>query len=202
MSSTLFRHAAAALSAGLFLFAATQAQATLAPVRVNVETELHYASGGFGNGMGTGLFFGIGDRLMIDASNETWGLCSLSGCVVDADGNQVAAGGPTGGVPVGTDITHFGQTFKSGVLVGTLGNSPFFLIGSSYDQILASGGGELKLFHWDLRPAGGGPSGGIQVEIDPTDASTAPGIPLPATAVLLLSGVAGLAGLRRWRTSR
>jgi hypothetical protein len=202
MNVSAIRRIAAAVSAATLLLLSAQANATFTPVRVNVETEFHYASGGFGNGLATGLFFDIGDRLNIDASNETWGLCGLSGCVVDADGNAIVSGGPTGGLSIPPTYTHFGQTFKPGVLVGTIGNSPFFMIGSSYDQVLASGGGELKLFQWDLRPIGGGPSGGIQVEIDPTDASTAPEVPVPATAALLLTGMAGLAGLRRWRAHR
>lgn len=197
MTAFSFRGAAAAFCAAFTLLTTSYAHATFTPVRVNVETEFHYASGGFGNGFATGLFFGIGDRLNIDASNETWGLCGLSGCVVDADGNAIVAGGPTGGLSIPPTYTHFGQTFKPGVLVGTIGNSPFFLIGSSYDQVLGSGGGELKLFQWDLRPIGGGPSGGIQVEIDPTDAARAPEVPVPPAAALLLTGLTGLAILRR-----
>lgn len=87
----------------------------------------------------------------------------------------------------------FGQQFQFGTLVARIGASPnpFFQIGTSFSGVAAISG-VLNMFNWDT--AYGDNSGFLRVTITTPDTAA---VPLPATALLLLGALGGMAGLRR-----
>ena len=90
----------------------------------------------------TGVYVNSGSLLSIASQvSDTWTLGVSYEEEVNADGTNAS------NTNLGA-YTQDGQTFTYGSMVGRIGNSPYFLIGTSYNQV-ANASGNLWLGCWD-----------------------------------------------------
>lgn len=94
------------------------------------------------NLLDTGVYVNSGSLLSVASQvSDTWTLGVSYQEEVNADGTNA----------LNTNLgayTQDGQTFMLGSMVGKIGNSPYFLVGTSYNQV-ASASGNLFLGCWD-----------------------------------------------------
>jgi len=127
--------------------------------------------------LNTGVYVNSGDLLTISNDiTDTWTFGPYNK-EVNADG--VNPFGLTFG-----SLTQNGQTFGYGTMVGRIGNNPYFLVGTSFNQV-ANKSGNLFLGCWDDNYSDN--SGWITASVSTT--YTFPfGAPLPAAAPALMLG--------------
>lgn len=153
-----------------------------------------------GVGVSTGIFYTVGDPLLVTAAvGDLWSAGPLprwsnaDGLIVD---DLMATGADDSGEVAGTIIgdnifglhSQHGISLPHGTLVGSI-DGTFFKIGtdSSLNTPLAPATGELLLWYWD------------QNNSDNLEFITASVVPLPAAFWLLGSGLLGMIGLSRRR---
>jgi hypothetical protein len=137
------------------------------------------------NPQDTGINVTAGQALQITSStDDTWSLGPVDPVKGTRDCNA-------DGLPSGTwgQYTEGGQTFNYGAMVGRIADGPFFLVGTSYGPTTLTSSGRLYLVCWDSNYNDN--SGFIKTNV----------IPLPASILLLGSGMLGLGllGFRRRR---
>ena len=130
------------------------------------------------NLLDTGVYVNAGSLLSISNQNtDTWTLGISYQEEVNADGINALDSN------IGT-YTKDGQTFLLGSMVARIGNSPYFLVGTSYNQV-SNKSGNLFLGCWDHDYLDN--SGWITSSIQST--YTFPiGAPLPSTVPALFLG--------------
>ena len=133
--------------------------------------------------LATGLTFAAGDTFTVTtAADDLWSMdYRLPYKDANANGNTAYWA-----------FEHGGLTAWIGTLVGRIGSS-YFALGTDV-TVTAAEAGELYLFAWDSNI--GDNAGSIAVNVE-----TPAAVPLPATALLLLGGLGGIATLRRKRTA-
>lgn len=169
--------------------ALTSTAASAVTQSFDVDAELYTWTSG-SSGLMTGITLMAGDTFSTDVSlSASWLVCTLNEefCRVDADGNRTSGSGDFG------IYTAEGFSAMTGSLVGRLGTGAFFEIGSDVKNLVAGNDGELSLFMWD----GGNTSNNSEAITVSVTYATAP-IPLPAGGVLLVTGLIGLGGIRRF----
>jgi hypothetical protein len=135
----------------------------------------------------TSVYVSSGSFLSIsNLTYDTWTLGSYTQ-ECNADGTD----------PFNNNLGYYtanGQTFLLGAMVGKIGNSPYFLVGTSYNQI-ANTSGNLFLGCWDYDYLDN--SGWITASVSSTY-NLPIGAPLPASIpVMFLSGISSLGFLKR-----
>jgi hypothetical protein len=136
-----------------------------------------------GTGQAT-IALNAGDAFSITADPlDTWSL-GAPPRDFNADGLEDSVGTAYG------SFSFAGQSFQFGSLVGRIDLGSFFLVGTNFSGT-AGASGILYLFNWDTFY--GDNSGSIEASI-----TTGPSaVPLPATALMLMGGLGGLAAMRR-----
>jgi hypothetical protein len=125
---------------------------------VDVQARQNSISGGVA--LDTGVDVVAGQRLFLHADfSDTW---SAGAADRTSNANGLRPGNPFGG-NYGLYTDGFsGQSFYYGALVGRIGDGPYFLVGTDYDQP-ASRCGRLTLYYWDSNYADN--SGSINVTV-------------------------------------
>lgn len=157
---------------------------TVSAATVTVESAANSTGGGVG--APTGITLVLGQAFTVTAGLlDTWVLganeptCTREG---NADGLSSCPAYPS--------YTSGGLTAFYGTLVGKIGDSAYFVIGTNFNNT-AIAAGELLLFNFDSNTSDN--SGEIVATVSAVSAA----VPLPAGGVLLLSALGGFAALRR-----
>jgi hypothetical protein len=170
--------------AGAFAaFGFPSAQAASVSYDVSTVTDLAAFGRTAGAGLDTGIVLAAGERFRVTADpNDTW-----QTYITPADPTRSEN---ADGMVRSQRLTMFGQTLVMSSLVGKIGDGDFFQLGTVFDGF-ANAAGVLRLYVWERHAKDN--AGDIRVTVQ-----TAP-VPLPASAPLLLAGLAAFAALRRRR---
>jgi len=144
---------------------------------------------GSGVDLDTGVDLSIDDRLVVTAT----GCWSAGAAPRDSDADGLDGSSPC---PPTGDFGFFsfdGESFRFGALVGRLDSQDWFLIGTSFDQVLTQAG-RLFLVYWDSNNHDN--SGSVKATITVNPDAT---VPLPGSLLLLGVGLLGSAVLVRGR---
>jgi hypothetical protein len=134
----------------------------------------------------TGIFLALGDPFSLAVSGA-WS--------IDAGGSFI---GPEGTDAYGNICQPEGAAAKCGALVGRIGTGAYFSIGTGIASVAAEAG-ELILRNNDNDFLNN--VGALTVRITYPDPDDNPRVPLPASGLLLLSGLAGAVAWRKRRQS-
>jgi hypothetical protein len=160
------------------------------PITVEVFASQNSSTGGVN--LDTGLDLMAGDRLVSSVDPlDCWsaGAANRISNANGLDGLSPAPCQPTGNFGF---HTQDGETFRFGALVGRIGASDWFLLGTDFDAIV-NATGRLFLVYWDSNSADN--SGSVTVRIDVNPSS----VPAPGTLLLLGTGLLVLSAARRVR---
>lgn len=157
---------------------------------VEVFAQANSSTGGAGAVTGTTV--NIGDRLvMVTDVTDCWS-AGPTPRDSNADG-LVGAAGTCQPTALFSNWTQGGLSAPYGSLVGKIGGGAFFLVGTFFDQIMASAGA-LTLYYWDSNS--GDNSGSVRVSIS---VNSRQGVPEPGVLGILSLGLGLLLFRRRLR---
>jgi hypothetical protein len=159
---------------------------------VSVEIfALQNSSSGTGVDLDTGIGLFAGDRLVSTVNPLDCWSAGADNRISNAnglDGLSPAPCQPTGDYGL---WTQDGETFRYGALVGRIGAGDWFLLGTTFDQIVGQSG-RLFLVYWDSNNEDNFGSVTARIDVNPA------AIPLPGSLLLVGAGL-GLLGLLRRR---
>jgi hypothetical protein len=166
------------------------APAMAAPVIVDVFANQNSSSGGVA--LDTGLDLAAGDRLILAVNPLDCWSAGAANRISNANGLDGLSPAPC--QPTGDFGFHSqdGETFRFGALVGRIGAGDWFLLGTSFDDLVSSAG-RLFLAYWDSNSGDNFGSVSASIEVNPSQVSE------PGTLALIGLALAGIAGLRRRR---
>lgn len=180
----------ATLACALWLSAGGLATATAAPVSVQVFAQGNSASGA-GVDLDTGIDLVSGDRLV--SSVDPLDCWSAGGGARVSNANGLNGLSPAPCLPTANFglYSQDGESFPFGALVGRIGASDWFLLGTQFDATVTHTG-RLFLVYWDSNSADNSGSVTARIDVNPSP------VPLPGSLALAAAGLA-LLGARRWR---
>jgi hypothetical protein len=155
---------------------------TIVPDRFDV-----FASYSQSSPLDTGLYVTAGELLAISVPNRQIWSGGGSG-PSNADG--LAWGRRRGSTNHARTYTYDSQTFPIGALVGRIGDGPYFLVGTDFQQV-AQTSGDLSLLYWDSYY--GDNYGSVMATVSETS------VPVPSALILFATGLSGLFVLKKGR---
>jgi hypothetical protein len=165
--------------------------ANAVPTSVEIFASQNSSTGGVN--LDTGLDLTVGDRLVSTVGLlDCWsaGAANRISNANGLDGLSPAPCQPTGDFGF---HTQDGESFRFGALVGRIGGSDWFLLGTDFDAVV-SATGRLFLAYWDSNSGDNFGSVTALIDVNPT------GVPTPGTLLLLGTGLVALVARRtvRW----
>jgi hypothetical protein len=160
-----------------------------APISVDIYAQTNSSSGA-GAALDTGIDLIAGNRLVsIVDPLDCWsaGPANRVSNANGLDGLSPAPCQPTGNYGF---HSQDGESFRFGALVGRIGASDWFLLGTSFDAVVTQAG-RLFLVYWDSNSSDNSGWVTARIDVNPTP------VPAPGTLLLLGSVLALLAAVRR-----
>lgn len=182
-------------AAALALCAAGMAAvpAAASPILVLREVFAAANSSSGGTALDTGVDISAGVRLQVSVDPlDCWsaGAANRISNANGLDGNSPAPCQPTGNFGL---WSQDGESFHYGALVGRIDAGDWFLLGTSFDQIMTDAG-RLFLAYWDSNAGDNFGSVAATIALD------TPNTPVPLPGTLALLAVGGYALRKRLRT--
>ncbi len=174
---------------GLALCAAGMAAvpAAASPILVMREVFAAANSTSGGTALDTGVEIAAGERLQVWVDPlDCWsaGAANRISNANGLDGNSPAPCQPTGNFGF---WSQDGESFRFGALVGRIDAGDWFLLGTSFDQIM-SDSGRLFLAYWDSNASDNFGSVAASIEVRAANAA----VPVPGTLALIALGAYAL----------
>jgi len=177
------------MAVALVLCAAGMAAVPASASPISVMREVFAAANSTSGGaaLDTGVEISVGERLQVWVDPlDCWsaGAANRISNANGLDGNSPAPCQPTGNFGLWSQA---GASFHYGALVGRIDAGDWFLLGTSFDQIM-SDSGRLFLAYWDSNASDN--FGSVEASIEVRAANAA--VPLPGTLALIALGAFAL----------
>jgi hypothetical protein len=168
--------------------------ANAVPISVEIFANQNSSTGGIN--LDTGLDLMAGDRLISTVDPQDCWSAGPGNRISNANGLDGLSPAPC--QPTGDFGFHMqdGQSFRFGALVGRIGGSDWFLLGTDFDAVV-SATGRLFLVYWDSNAGDNFGSVTAFIDVNPSQVPTP--VPTPGTLLLLGTGLMLLAAGRKAR---